>query len=364
MEGVRAVVGKRGNRKADKQRAVERERRRRLSGDGQPDLPLGLRRHPSGRPDFTNVPWGDLSAHDAHRLKRAMLIAYVGDQARQANDFLEWGLKPRPVESGSRFAHDDDAISLHDAPNLISSTARYPAMNATENLVAAAQVIAFAITKAQLRTSAVSVLCRTAMESSAKTIWLISEADPAERRRRCFGFIKSERGWQEQFDKIEAETLAARTDHLVAAERVKFQKHRKQFEKRLKQITDLPTAERVAPPKFTPVVEYAADWVDANMPRQPTPDLDLVMMPRGAKSFYSLGSGFVHGYKWATDYVDDDVDLLEMTVDAFGSALRMTEAAVTLFEAQSVGPQPDALRIRNYPAGLADTVSDWAARYI
>jgi hypothetical protein len=49
MGGVRAVVGKRGNRKADKQRAVERERRRRLSGEGQPDL----------------------SAHDAHRLKRA-----------------------------------------------------------------------------------------------------------------------------------------------------------------------------------------------------------------------------------------------------------------------------------------------------
>ena len=58
------------------------------------------------------------------------------------------------------------------------------------------------------------------------------------------------------------------------------------------------------------------------------------MMPRGAKSFYSLGSGFVHGFKWARDYVDSDVELLEMTVDAFGAALRMTECAVSLFEVQ------------------------------
>lgn len=289
------MTGKRGTRKAQKGLAAEIRHRQAMDGRA----PDGLPRHPSGRPDFSKMPWGELSAYDAYKLKRAMLLGYIGDQAKQANDFLDWGLKPRPVESGSRFALDDDAITLDDMPNLISSTARYPAMNATENLVAAAQVIAFAITKGQLRTSAVSVLCRTAMESSSKTIWLISQSDFDERRRRCYGFIKSERGWQDQFDKIEAETLTARTDNLVAAERVRFQKHRKQFEKRLKQITDLPSAERITPPKFTPMVEYGADWADANMPRQPTPDLDLVMMPRGAKSFYSLGSGFVHGFKWA-----------------------------------------------------------------
>src|SRR6201993_2235270 len=38
------------------------------------------------------------------------------------------------------------------------------------HLVAAAQVIAFALTKGQTRTSAVAALCRVAMESSAKTI--------------------------------------------------------------------------------------------------------------------------------------------------------------------------------------------------
>ena len=87
------------------------------------------------------------------------------------------------------------------------------------------------------------------------------------------------------------------------------------------------------------------------------------MYPRGAKSFYSLGSGFVHGYKWAIDYVEDDSDLIEMTLDAFGAALRMTECAVVLFESQSLGPTPNPRRANNYPQGLAGTVAEWSARY-
>ncbi|MGU3502472.1 hypothetical protein [Mycobacterium sp. C31M] len=59
----------------------------------------------------------------------------------------------------------------------------------------------------------------------------------------------------------------------------------------------------------------------------------------------------------------DDSGLLAVTLDAFGNALRMTEAAVSLFEAQSIGTQPDPKRLRNYPKGLADIVSDLAADY-
>jgi hypothetical protein len=35
-------------------------------------------------------------------------------------------------------SRDDKGSALEDKPNLISSTARYPSMNASENLVAAA----------------------------------------------------------------------------------------------------------------------------------------------------------------------------------------------------------------------------------
>lgn len=92
------------------------------------------------------------------------------------------------------------------------------------------------------------------------------------------------------------------------------------------------------------------------------------MHPRSAKTFYSLGSGFVHGFKWLMGYVIDDGELddsplLAITLDAFGNAIRMTECAVSLYEAQSIGPRPDPRRVRNYPAGLADAVASLAPIY-
>lgn len=239
-------MAKRGDRRAAKNRAQERERRRRQdSGDDGPRL----RFHPNGRPDFSNLPVDELSPADRRKLKRAALFAFSAERARRTPEFLQWGLRPHAVEPDSRLALDDASVPLDDQPNLISSTARYPAMNACENLAAAAEVFALAATKKQIRTSAVSVLCRTAMESSANTIWLISERDPGERRHRCFGFIENERSWQGKFDEMSAVALDARTDALVVAQRARFQKHREKYATRLAQITDLPAEERTAPPK-------------------------------------------------------------------------------------------------------------------
>ena len=368
-------MAKRGDNKAAKQRRQERERQRRQASANrepgpeefgikmpQPTIPGG----PAPRPDFSEVDWDRLKAKypdGAHGLKRAMFIAFVGERAKQANDFMAWGLRPNPIHPQSRLARDNAAVTLEDEPNLVSSTALYPTMNASEQLVAAAQVIAFALQKGQIRTSAVAALCRIAMESSAKTIWLIKETDTEERLRRCYGFIKCERGRQEQFDDLEEDALAARVDSLADAKRSEFAKHRERFAKRQQQIDALPANARRGPPGPLELVGEASDWMDEHLPREPDPALDRVIHPRGAKSFYSLSSGFVHGFKWLTDYVTDDSGLLEITLDAFGNAIRMTECAVSLFEAQSVGPQPDPKRVRNYPAGLADTVTDWAPRY-
>ena len=95
--------------------------------------------------------------------------------------------------------------------------------------------------------------------------------------------------------------------------------------------------------------------MDEHLPRKPDPELDKVIHPRGAKSFYSLGSGSVHGFKWLTDYVHDDSGLLTVTLDAFGNALRMTECAVSLFEADLLGRNPT----RGGPATIRQ---DWRRR--
>jgi hypothetical protein len=168
---------------------------------------------------------------------------------------------------------------------------------------------------------------------------------------------------------LEAAALEARSDPMADADLAEFEKRRAREVERHAKIAALP-ADAIIGPTGGPMkfVENAEDWMDKRLPRKPDPDLDRVMHPRSAKAFYSLGSGFVHGFKWLAGYVFDnheldDSGLLAVTLDAFGNALRMTEAAVSLFEAQSIGPQPDPKRLRNYPKGLADIVSDLTADY-
>ena len=45
--------------------------------------------------------------------------------------------------------------------------------------------------------------------------------------------------------------------------------------------------------------------MDEHLPREPDPELGKVIHPRSAKSFYSLSSGFVHGFKWQAEYLFD-----------------------------------------------------------
>ncbi|WP_293023272.1 hypothetical protein, partial [Mycolicibacterium sp.] len=377
------IIAQRGERAAAKERARERERQRRRVCDGQESSaeafgikipPPAKPGDPAQRPDFTDVDWDALGRaypRDVQRVKRAMYIAFVGDRAKQAHAFMEWGLRPNVPHPESRFARDNASVELEGEPNLVSSTALYPTMNASEHLVAAAEVMALALTKGQARTSAVAALCRIAMESSAKAIWLISDTDTDERLRRCYGFIRAERGWQCRFDQLEAEALSVRTDALADAQRVQSERRRERLERRQSLIEGLPDGALKNPPGPLDIVSDAAGWMDAHLPRKADPELDRVIHPLSATSFYSLGSGFVHGFKWMSDYVRDrshgeldDSGLLEVTLDAFGNAIRMTECAVSLFESQSIGPRADPKRVRNYPAGLAATVEQLAPRYL
>lgn len=184
--------------------------------------------------------------------------------------------------------------------------------------------------------------------------------------RRCYGFVKGEYGRLDEFERFATEAFDARTDPLVGAERRRFEQQRERSTARRALINDLPNDACQAPPKGPlALVEESAKWIDGNVPYPPDPEVDRVIHRRDAKSFYSLSSGFVHGFKWLTAYVTpgDDSDLLAITLDALGNALRMTECAVALYEAQATGPRPDPRRVRNYPAGLAEAVSALAPRY-
>ena len=307
-------MGKRGVAKARKERARESERKRRVAGPGlEPGEPgpeqFGITLPPpvgpggrQVRPDMSGVDWEALRVaypDGAHGLKRAMYIMNIGDRKKRALEFMPWGLRPNPVHPESRLARDDAAVTLEDEPNLVSSTALYPTMNASENLVAAAQVISMAVMKGYLRTSAATALCRIAMESSAKTIWLIRATDTEERLRRCYGFVKGEYGRQDEFERFSIEALDARSDERATADRAAFERRKARAAKRRARINDLPKSLLQVPPGPLVLIGESAAWMDENVPRTPDLEVDRVIHPRDPKSFYSLSSGFVHGVQMA-----------------------------------------------------------------
>ena len=294
-------MAKRGDRMAAKRRRQEREKQRRLTVPETGPEAFGIKMPPpaapggpASRPDFSEVDWDKLKAaypDGAHGLMRAMFLGLIGERAKRAKDLLSWGLRPNPIHRESRLAFDDAAVRLEDETNLVSSTALYPTMNACENLAAAAEVIALALTQGQIRTSATAALCRIAMESSAKTIWLISETDTEERIRRCYGFLKAERGRQEEFERLEAEALAARTDPLAEVDLTNFETRRERVAARQAKIAAL-SAEHITGPSGGPLklVEGAEIWMDEQLPRKADAELDAVMHPPRASTHWARGS--------------------------------------------------------------------------
>jgi len=297
-------------------------------------------------------------------IQQAQLIGRITQRVLRGVQLGEWGVGSHPVDDGSSLALDDQDFMLDLGSCLVSSTARFPAMNATENIVAAGQVFSHALTQERkLRTASVATLCRSAVEGSAKTIWLLSDTSREVRRARCLGSIEGELEYQTNDMDVEEATFAIRNDGARDAEYQRFQQRRQKFNERLDAITSLPKSARETPPGCTGYVHQAAEWIDANPPADPFGELSSLGMTLLTKSFYSVGSSFVHGLRWVREYMQRETDLLRLTVTGFATAVIMTECAVALFEAQSINAATTATRAQNYPAGIASTVAEWSARY-
>jgi hypothetical protein len=269
---------------------------------------------------------------------------------------------PFMPEEGSSLALDDDGFMPDLGNHVVSSTARFPVMSAAENLVGAGQAHAAAFKEGRLSTTSVASLCRCAMESSAKTIWLLSDTSREVRRARCLGFNERERSYQQPFIDLEQEVLLQRTDPQQANDTQRFQQHVADYDRRVDAIASLPEDAREKPPrKFEKVVERAAEWIDANPPPHAASELSGGMT-LGAKHFYAFGSSFVHGFKWMSDYIGGEASVLKVVADGFGAAVIMTECAVALFEAQSGTAETAIRRQKNYPHWLEPTVAAWSLR--
>ncbi len=302
------------------------------------------------------------------------------DRAARARQMEEWALLHRVRADGSnglpepvRFAPDRgsslDLDNAYTAPErgdiLVSSTARFPVMNAAECLVGAAQVYGAAFQQKRTSTLSTGILCRSAIENAAKTIWLLADPRRTVRRARCLGFVEREIGYQKGYIAVETRFLASRNDERLPTDRERFDRAERQYRERLNYLTALPKSARQRPStSYEFFVNWAGDWIDKNPPPHVTEADGLVRgMATSAERFYAVGSGFVHGYKWMSAYLGTEEDVLAQVADSLSAALIMTECAVALYEAQATHPARPVVRQKNYPGYLEPTVAAWRPLY-
>ncbi|WP_234790008.1 hypothetical protein [Mycolicibacterium fortuitum] len=281
------------------------------------------------------------------------------DRAKRGRALAVWGLRPQPYDPESSLALDDDGFMV-DLGGLVNVTALFPIMNATDNLAAVADLIEFRHQSKNAHISSICALCRGAVESAAKTIWLLSPTDRAERRARCIGFTYSELDAQRGFHAAERKRFHARPGYERDPVYAQFEEHVRLFGGRVDMMNGL---KREKPPNSSGFVTKAGKWIDANPPAH-----DQGMFgsgfEAGVERFYALGSGFVHGFKWAMDYVQTgELETFRMVADGLAAAVGMAECAVALYESQAQGPSARTGRQQFHPGSLNPTIAAWSALY-
>lgn len=295
-------------------------------------------------------------------LARGGVLDRIDSRAKRARELRQWGLHPHHPEAGSPLAGDDAAFEVA-YPLLLAGQAAvteeslFPMMNATENLYAAALLVEERSTARDLYASSIMQLCRSAMETSARTIWLLSDPDRDVRRDRCLSFEMEQLEQQSYFLKLEAEFekrgRKPRPQNILDDNEAHRTKHADLL------ATAKDTYSYTKPPSFTKTITQAAKWVDGHLPAHDTGELAENGLEQGARSFYSVGSSFVHGYSWMTDYARGGV-LFGMIADGLAAALNMTECAVCLYEAACRAPGGQRAVDSHVPERLEPTIGEWS----
>ncbi|OCB50714.1 hypothetical protein A5677_23280 [Mycobacterium malmoense] len=307
--------------------------------------------------------------HPIHKLLETLLnlasggvLDRIDNRAKRARELRQWGLHPHHPESGSPLAADDTAFKaayplVLAGDSAVTEESLFPMMNATENLYAAASLVEERSKTRDLYASSIMQLCRSAMETSARTIWLLSDPDRDVRCDRCMSIEMEQLEQQSYFLKLEAEfekrgrnprpqnmiddNVAHRANHAALLKRIKA------------------AYSYNKPPSFTKTITQAAKWVDEHVPPHDTGELAQHGLEQGARSFYSYGSSFVHGYSWMSDYARGGV-LFGMIADGLAAALNMTECAVCLYEAACRAPGGQRAADSHVPERLEPTIGNWS----
>lgn len=290
------------------------------------------------------------------------VLTRIDERGERCGDLYQWGLHPHVAKHGSALAADDAAFAAAypltlAGPHAVTEHAMFPAMSAVESMNTAGLLVARRRSHRQPHVSEVLQLCRVAMESAALTIWLLGDSDREVRRDRCMS--------------EEMEQLEQRRRFLVIAEweetnrRSRYPQqlldmnaeHRRKYNDMLANAkAAYPTAKT---PSFTAMVRSSAQWVDAHVPAHDTGEIAANGLEGAARSFYSYGSSFIHGYKWMTEYARGGT-VFPLIADALAVSLNMVECAVCLFETASRAPGGACPAECHVPERFEPTIAAWS----
>lgn len=312
-----------------------------------------------------NIPNAGITQEQAEllfNLTHRGVLTRIDERGRRCSDLYQWAIHPRTSEKGSPLADDDVAFAavypvIIPGPQAVTEHALFPVMRAVESLHTAGVLVARRKSHQQPHIAEVLQLCRVAMECAALTIWLLGDPSSEVRRERCISEEMEQLEQQRRFLLIGEEDETANSTRYPPQLLTINAEHRRKLNQL---ITDAKAAYTFAKtPSFTKMIRESAQWVDAHVPAHDAGEIADNGLENPARSLYSSGSSFIHGYKWMVDYGRKGA-VFTMIADALAVTLNMAECAVCLLEAASRAPGSARPEGSYLPERFEPTVAAWS----
>ncbi len=128
----------------------------------------------------------------------------IDQRGKRARELYRWGLHPHHAEAGSPLATDNASFEAAYPLALsggvgVTEESLFPMMSAAENLNAAGLLIEQRSRNRNVHAMPVMQLCRSAMESSARTIWILGDPECEVRRDRALSVLVEQLEQQKRF---------------------------------------------------------------------------------------------------------------------------------------------------------------------
>ncbi|WP_216917700.1 hypothetical protein [Nocardia noduli] len=299
----------------------------------------------------------------AATLLRPPVHGRIIERAARGAEFRQWAVSlTDPAPGTSLQLDDEDFLQGIGTSRPVAHYSRFPVSQAAEHLAAVDVLISDWFNGAvppppasRSWPSSVMVLCRSAMEAAARTIWLIGDPSRETRRLRCAAEAVKELGEMHKWTRQNRDVDAAEgrnVDGFAASE------------EKLKQAIAAAesAAKGTSAPGFTAMTLAGAAWIDANPPVHESELLKGRPFEAMTKAWYSIGSSYTHGYNWTLGILRNQDEQFGLVADLLMSAVLMTESAVALFESQMLAPAQQ-WHNDHLPARLGPSIADWAPRY-